>query len=63
MKEYRAQLDADRAKRLSKGTNHADLRVKADDMKSKVSDPLLSIRCMPQPRSATFQSHPLRERL
>ena len=39
MKEYRAQLDADRAKRLSKGTNHADLRVKADDMKSKVSDP------------------------
>jgi hypothetical protein len=36
MKEYRAQLDADRAKRLSKGTNHAHLRVKADDMKSKV---------------------------
>ena len=36
MKEYRAQLDADRAKRLSKGTNHANLRVKADDMKSKV---------------------------
>ncbi|CAL5221450.1 g3640 [Coccomyxa viridis] len=35
MKEYRAQLDADRAKRLSKGTNHANLRVKADDMKSK----------------------------
>lgn len=37
MKEYRAQLDADRAERLSKGTNHANLRVKAGDMKSKVS--------------------------
>ena len=36
MKEYRAQLDADRAKRLSKGTNNSHLRVKADDMKSKV---------------------------
>ena len=42
MKEYRAQLDADRAQRLSKGTNHANLRVKADDMKSKVGlHPLL----------------------
>ena len=37
MKEYRAQLDADRAQRLSKGTNHAHLRVKAEDMKTKAS--------------------------
>ncbi len=35
MKEYRAQLDADRAQRLSKGTNNAHLRVKAEDMKTK----------------------------
>ena len=35
MKEYRAQLDADRAQRLSRGTNHAHLRVKAEDVKSK----------------------------
>ena len=46
MKEYRAQLDADRAKRLSKGTNHANLRVRADDMKSKAwpSSPCLDMR-------------------
>lgn len=36
MREYRAQLDADRAKKLSKGTNHADLRVAEDDGKAKV---------------------------
>ncbi len=35
MREYRAQLDADRAKKLSKGTNHADLREAVGD-KSKV---------------------------
>lgn len=28
MREYRAQLDADRMKRLSKGTNNQHLRVK-----------------------------------
>ena len=48
MKEYRAQLDADRAQRLSKGTNHANLRVKADDMKSKVG-PILSRQPCTQP--------------
>ena len=42
MKAYRAQLDADRAKRLSKGTNHTALRVKADDMKSKVRPPSIA---------------------
>ena len=36
MKEYRAQLDADRAAKLSKGTNHADLRTAVEDSKSKV---------------------------
>ena len=37
MREYRAQLDADRAKKLSKGTNHADLRGAVEEAKSKVS--------------------------
>lgn len=36
MREYRAQLDADRAKKLSKGTNHADLRGAVEEAKSKV---------------------------
>lgn len=36
MREYRAQLDADRAKKLSKGTNHADLRGVVEKEKSKV---------------------------
>ena len=36
MREYRAQLDADRAAKLSKGTNHADLRGALDDAKGKV---------------------------
>lgn len=36
MREYRAQLDADRAKKLSKGTNHADLRGAVGEAKSKV---------------------------
>ncbi|KAK9915388.1 hypothetical protein WJX75_008550 [Coccomyxa subellipsoidea] len=35
MREYRAQLDADRAKKLSKGTNHADLRGAVEEAKSK----------------------------
>ncbi|BDA43440.1 hypothetical protein COCOBI_04-4520 [Coccomyxa sp. Obi] len=35
MREYRAQLDADRAKKLSKGTNHADLRGAVGEAKSK----------------------------
>lgn len=32
MLEYRAQLDADRAQRLSKGTNHADKRLSTKDL-------------------------------
>ena len=36
MREYRAQLDADRAAKLSRGTNHADLRGAVQDGKSKV---------------------------
>ena len=36
MREYRAQLDADRAAKLSKGTNHADLRSNGDGGKDKV---------------------------
>ena len=38
MREYRAQLDADRAAKLSKGTNHADLRGALDDGKGKVCE-------------------------
>lgn len=54
MKEYRAQLDADRAERLSKGTNHANLRVKADDMKSKVRR-VSSDHPVPQPLRASHR--------
>ena len=46
MKEYRAQLDADRAAKLSKGTNHADLRGALDDAKGKVGD---TRSCRPVP--------------
>ena len=31
MRDYRAQLDADRAQRLSHGTNHADKRLSTKD--------------------------------
>ena len=40
MREYRAQLDADRAQRLSHGVNHADKRLTAKDqgVKKQKSD-------------------------
>lgn len=45
MREYRAQLDADRNKRLAKGTNNAHLRAKARESirrKIALSNPGLS---------------------
>jgi hypothetical protein len=41
MREYRAQLDADRARKLSKGTNHANLRTVAEPVKAKVYSGIL----------------------
>jgi hypothetical protein len=37
MREYRAQLDAERAKKLARGSNHATLREKVLK-KSKIQD-------------------------